>query len=236
MKKTKRAIILAGGFGRRLLPYTISIPKPMVPIKNKPIIRILIDQLISHGFNHVSLCLGYQSHIIEEYLTNLNLSIKIDFTFEKKPLGTIGPLKLINDLPNNFLLMNGDILTDLNFSNKFRKHTLNNNLFTINTFQRSQYVDFGVIHNNKNNKLINFFEKPTNTYLVSMGIYFLNKKILKYIPNNKHYGFDDLVLDLLKKRKKINSEIHKGYWLDIGRPDDYEKANKDYNKIIKKIL
>ncbi len=236
MKKTKRAIILAGGFGRRLLPYTISIPKPMVPIKNKPIIRILIDQLISHGFNHVSLCLGYQSHIIEEYLTKLNLSIKIDFTFEKKPLGTIGPLKLINDLPNNFLLMNGDILTDLNFSNKFRKHTLNNNLFTINTFQRSQYVDFGVIHTNKNNKLINFFEKPTNTYLVSMGIYFLNKKILKYIPNNKHYGFDDLVLDLLKKRKKINSEIHKGYWLDIGRPDDYEKANKDYNKIIKKIL
>lgn len=131
--------------------------------------------------------------------------------------------------------MNGDILTDLNFSKKFKVHTSNNNLFTINSFQRTQYVDFGVIQVNKNNIVKNFFEKPTNNYLVSMGIYFLNKKILNYIPSNKYFGFDDLVLDLLQKKRKIKTQIHKGYWLDIGRPDDYEKANIDFNKIHKKI-
>tara|TARA_B100001059_G_scaffold56775_1_gene51850 strand:+ start:29676 stop:30386 length:711 start_codon:yes stop_codon:yes gene_type:complete len=235
MNTNKRAVILAGGFGRRLMPYTIQVPKPMVPIKNKPIIKILIDQLIYHKFNHITLCLGYQSHIIEQYLIKQKFNVKIDFTYENKPLGTIGPLKLIDDLPENFLLMNGDILTDLNFSKKFKIHNLNNNLFTINSFQRSQYVDFGVIQINNNKIVKNFLEKPTNNYLVSMGIYFLNKKILKYVPLNKYYGFDDLVLDLLHKKKKINTEIHNGYWLDIGRPDDYERANKEFSKIQKKI-
>tara|TARA_B100000886_G_C20370372_1_gene469269 strand:- start:79 stop:789 length:711 start_codon:yes stop_codon:yes gene_type:complete len=236
MKTTNRAVILAGGFGKRLMPFTIRLPKPMVPIKNIPIIKILIDQLIKHKFNHITICLGYQSHIIEEYFKKLQLNIKIDFTFEKKPLGTIGPLTLIKNLPDNFLLMNGDILTDLNYSKIFNKHILNKNLFTINTFQRSQYVDFGVIKTNKNNIVSNFLEKPTNNYMVSMGIYFLNKKLLNYIPHNKFYGFDNLVLDLIKKRKNINTEIHKGYWLDIGRPDDYERANKEFNKIKKQIL
>lgn len=235
MKINKRAVILAGGFGRRLLPYTIQVPKPMVPIKNIPIIKILIDQLIYNKFNHITLCLGYQSHIIKEYFSKQKINIKIDFTYEKKPLGTIGPLALLHDLPENFLLMNGDILTDLNFSKKFKKHILSKNLFTINSFQRSQYVDFGVMQTNKNNIVTNFLEKPTNNYLVSMGIYFLNKKILKYIPVNKYYGFDNLVLDLLNKKKKINTEIHNGYWLDIGRPDDYKKANKEFNKIKNKL-
>lgn len=235
MKKGERAVILAGGFGRRLIPYTIRVPKPMVPINNTPIIKILIDQLINNKFDHITLCLGYQSHIIEEYFIKQKLNIKIDFTYEKKPLGTIGPLKLIDDLPENFLLMNGDILTDIDFNKKFKKHISSKSLFTINAFERYQYVDFGVIKTNKNNKVINFLEKPTNNYLVSMGIYFLNKKILKYIPANKYYGFDNLVLDLLKKKKKINTDIHKGYWLDIGRPDDYERANKEFNKIRKKI-
>ncbi len=235
MKSKNRAIILAGGLGRRLLPYTFKVPKPMVPIQNKPIIEILIDQLIKHQFQHITICLGHQSHIIKEYFDKKKFKIKIDFTFEKKPLGTIGPLKLIDDLPEDFLLMNGDILTDLNFSRIFKKHISNKNKFTINSFERSEHVDFGVIEINKNKIVRNFLEKPKNNYLVSMGIYIINKKILKYISKNKFYGFDNLVFDLLKEKQKINVEIHKGYWLDIGRPDDYERANKEFNKFKKKL-
>ena len=225
----KRAIILAGGLGKRLHPYTLSMPKPMVPVNNKPILELIIIQLIKNNFNYITLCLGHQSHIIIDFIQRTKFNIKIDYVIEKKSLGTVGPLHLIKNLPSNFLLMNGDILTDLNYKKLFNKHTKNKNLFTINTYERKQFVDFGVLGINKKNQLINFKEKPTYKYLVSMGIYFSNKEILKYIPQNINFGFDQLMLKIIKRNKiRIESFLHKGYWLDIGRPDDYEQALLDY--------
>jgi NDP-sugar pyrophosphorylase family protein len=157
----------------------------------------------------------------------------IDYSLEEKPLSTMGPLKLINDLPDNFLVMNGDVLTDLDLEQFYNAHVAEQNIFTVSAFARDQKVDYGVLEVGANNKLINFIEKPTTSYNVSMGVYMANKKILDYIPENQLYGFDHLMLDLIKYKQPASVKIHSGYWLDIGRPDDYEKACFDVeeNKI-----
>jgi len=140
----------------------------------------------------------------------------------------MGPLKLINDLPENFLVMNGDILTDLDFSQLYSKHVNSKNLFTISSIQREQINNYGVLKIDDNNKLFSFEEKPTVVFDVSMGIYMVNRNVLDYIPPNIAYGFDDLMLDLIKINKLPAVERYNGYWLDIGRPDDYEKAVDDF--------
>jgi len=198
---SKRAVILAGGKGTRLKPYTISLPKPLVPVGEMPIIEIIIRKLT-----------------------------KIDYSLEDRPLSTMGPLKLIKDLPENFLVMNGDILTDLDLGKFYNDHVKNENIFTVSAYSREQKVDYGVLEIGNDNKLVNFIEKPTNQYNVSMGIYMANKKILNYIPENQFYGFDHLMLDLIKLHQPATVKIHSGYWLDIGRPDDYEKACNDFSE------
>jgi NDP-sugar pyrophosphorylase family protein len=137
---------------------------------------------------------------------------------------------LINDLPENFLVMNGDVLTDLNIEEFYKFHVQNNNIFTISAHLREQKVDYGVLISGDDNKLSGFVEKPVNTYQVSMGVYMANRKILDYIPENQFYGFDHLMLDLIKFNNPATVKVHDGYWLDIGRPDDYEKACEDFGK------
>jgi len=228
----KRAIILAGGKGTRLKPYTLSMPKPLVPLENRPILEIIILQLKKYGFEHITITLNHMGESIKEYFgTGKKLDIKIDYTFESKSLSTMGPLTLIKDLPDNFLVMNGDILTDLNFSSFFLYHVDNNNNFTIAAYPRIEKVDYGVLESNKNNRLINFKEKPKNDYLVSMGIYMLNKEIVDLIPNNTFFGFDDLMYLLIKNENFPFLYNYDGYWLDIGRPSDYEKAMNEYKKL-----
>ena len=140
----------------------------------------------------------------------------------------MGPLKLIKDLPENFLIMNGDVLTDIDFNEFYNYHVNNDNIFTVSAFSREQKVDYGVLEIGIDNKLVNFIEKPTNRYNVSMGVYMANKRILDYIPENQFYGFDHLMLDLITLKLPATVKIHSGYWLDIGRPDDYEKACNDF--------
>lgn len=224
---SKRAVILAGGKGTRLRPYTISIPKPLVPLGDKPILEVLILKLKANGFNHITISVNYMAEMIKAYFGNgERLGVKIDYSLETIELSTIGPLTLIQDLPDNFLLINGDVLTDLDFNKFYLNHKENNNIFTIAAHKRLEKIDYGVLKSN-NGVLVGFEEKPTYDFLVSMGVYMLNKKVLNFIPKNKFFGFDHLMLAMISLNMNPNIHEHNGYWLDIGRPSDYEKAILD---------
>lgn len=231
----KRAVILAGGKGTRLKPYTISLPKPLVPIGEMPILEIIIRKLTKSGFDHITITINHMADIIRAFCGDgSKWETYIDYSMEDKPLSTMGPLKLIKDLPEDFLVMNGDVLTDLDFGVFYNEHVASHNIFTVSAYSRDQKVDYGVLEVGVDNKLVNFVEKPTTRYNVSMGVYMANRRILDYIPENQLYGFDHLMLDLIKFRSPATVKVHSGYWLDIGRPDDYEKACNDYeeNKIL----
>ncbi|MHB9056433.1 MAG: sugar phosphate nucleotidyltransferase [Paludibacteraceae bacterium] len=225
---SKRAVILAGGKGTRLKPYTISLPKPLVPVGGMPILEIIIRQLAKSGFDHITITVNHMADIIRAFFGDgSKWNVKIDYSLENKPLSTMGPLKLIKDLPENFLIMNGDVLTDLDFGKFYDEHVLENNIFTISAYTREEKVDYGVLQTGIDNKLIHFLEKPINKYNVSMGVYMANREILNYIPEDQFFGFDHLMLDLIKNEKPATVKVFSGYWMDIGRPDDYEKASND---------
>jgi NDP-mannose synthase len=224
----KRAIILAGGKGTRLKPYTISLPKPLVPVGDVPILEIIIRKLAKQGFGHITITLNHMAEIMMAFFNDgSKWGVKIDYSIESKPLSTMGPLTLIPDLPDNFMVLNGDVLTDLDFGGFFSYHLESKNDFTIAAYQREEEIDYGVLYQDKKHKLSRFEEKPTYNFLVSMGIYMLNKEILSYIPHNTFFGFDHLMNLLLQKNEPPTIYQHNGYWLDIGRPDDYEKALND---------
>jgi NDP-sugar pyrophosphorylase family protein len=224
----KRAIILAGGKGTRLKPYTISLPKPLVPIGEKPILEIIIIQLKEAGFNHITIAVNHYAEIIRAFFGNgSKWNLKIDYSEENMPLSTMGPLTQIHDLPENFLVMNGDILTDLNFDTFYTSHVNRGSDFTIAANTRIDKVEYGVLYKNDNSELIGFEEKPTNQYLVSMGVYMMNKTNMNFIPPNTFFGFDNLMNELIKSELLPYIYEFDGYWLDIGRPDDYEKAIND---------
>ena len=232
----RRAIILAGGKGSRLRPYTIVLPKPLMPIGDFPILEVVVRQLVRDGFNHISMAVNHQASLIRAFFGDgSKWSIKIDYFEEDKPMGTMGSLNKINDLPDDFLIMNGDILTDLNFGEFYDSHINNKSLFTIGANKRLQPIDYGVLESNKKGFLQSFIEKPKNEYLVSMGIYMANKKIKNYIPNG-YFGFDNLMLDLLSEKMPVKLYEFNGYWLDIGKPDDYIKAIEDFEVLKDKLL
>lgn len=231
----KRAIILAGGKGTRLKPYTISLPKPLVPIEDKPVLEIIIRTLITNGFEHITITLGHFGDVIKALFGDgSKWGITIDYSFEDKPLSTMGPLKMIKDLPDNFLIMNGDVLTDLDYNEFYEDHIRENNLFTVAAATRTSVVDYGVLKYDHSKTLTAFIEKPSYDYAASMGIYMANKKICNYIPDNMAFGFDELMLKLLANEIKVAVRPYDGFWLDIGKPDDYEKAIDYYKR--KEIL
>ncbi len=234
---SKRVIILCGGKGKRLKPYTTILPKPLMPIGDIPILEIVIRQLIKFKFNHITLAVNHQARMIESFFGNgSRWGAKIDYSLEDKELSTMGPLKLIKDLPNNFLVMNADVLTDLNYKKFFNYHLKNQNLFTISSHIRNEMIDYGVLIRGNKNNLKAFKEKPVEEFMVSMGIYAVNKKILDFIPKNKKFGFDNLMNKLLSKRINISFKIHNKSWLDIGRPEDYLKATEIFQKKKKSFI
>ena len=229
----KRAIILAGGKGTRLKPYTAVFPKPLVPVGDVPILEVIIRQLTTNGFTHITIAVNHLAEIIKAFFGDgSKWGIKIDYSLEDKPLNTMGPLKLISDLPNNFLVMNGDVLTDLNYAELYDDHVAQENLFTISAYERQQKVDFGVLDIGNDKKLTGFREKPVYEYNVSMGVYVLNRKILDVIPDDTPYGFDELMLELIKRETPATVNVFNGYWLDIGRPEDYEIACEEASRFI----
>lgn len=235
--KEKRAIILAGGKGTRLRPYTMVLPKPLMPIGDYPILEVIVKQLVSYNFTHITIAVNHQAELIKTYFRNgSKWGVKIDYSLEDKPLSTMAPLKLIHNLPENFLVMNGDILTDINYDDFYNYHINNNNIFTISSYKREVKSEFGVLELDKRNTLIGFKEKPIQYYDVSMGIYMMNKKSIEYIPKNTFYGFDNLMLDLIMQKQIVKVKTFEGYWLDIGRPDDYEVAIDIFEKEQEKFL
>ena len=224
-----KAVILAGGKGTRLRPYTTVIPKPLVPIGEKAIIEILLSQLYKNNVDEIFICVNHFAELIKAFLGDgKKYGIKINYSLETSELGTVAPLKLLKYLPDNFLVMNGDLLTDLNFNELFNFHLENQSNLTIATYRRDTKIDFGVIKSRPDDNIVlEFIEKPIYEFEVSMGVYVMNNKILDLIPSNIHFGFDNLINHLLEKKIPIKTFLYKGYWLDIGRPDDYEKANLD---------
>ncbi len=234
---SKRAVILAGGRGTRLRPYTVVLPKPLMPIGECPILEIIVKQLAHYGFNHITLAVNHQAEIIQAFFQNgEKWGIKIDYSLEHKPLGTMAPLRLIRDLPDDFLVMNGDILTDLDFSEFFASHVASRSLFTISSKVRKQNIDYGVLDTNGKGKLVGFREKPSFDYEVSMGVYMVGLDAVQSIPADAPYGFDTLMLDLLARGKSVNVRKFDGYWLDIGRPDDYMQAIDEFELMRKRFL
>jgi NDP-sugar pyrophosphorylase family protein len=224
-----QAIILAGGKGRRLLPYTTVLPKPLMPIGDYPIIEVILRQLKRCGFGRVTICTGYLHELIHAYLnSNHTLGLEISYTHEDTPLGTIGPLRIVEKLDDTFLVMNGDILTDINYQDLIKTHRKRGSIATVATYQRDIHIDFGVLEQNKDLKIIAFREKPTYHFDVNMGIYVFSKKILDYIPEDTHLGFDQLMHTLMAKNEVVHGYPHTGYWLDIGKPDDYARSIEEF--------
>ncbi len=224
-----KAVILAGGKGTRLKPYTILIPKPLVPVGEKAILEILIERLKSNGITEFILCVNHFADLIMAYFGDgRKWGVHIEYSIEDKPLGTIAPLKQVRNLPDDFLVTNGDVLTDLSFRQFHEYHLLHQAVLTVAVHKRKQRIDYGVIQSDDtDNVAVGFSEKPELDLNVSMGVYGLNKRVLDTVPDDAPFGFDDLVMTLLGSKQTVKLYPHTGYWLDIGRPDDYERANQD---------
>jgi NDP-mannose synthase len=224
-----KAIILAGGKGTRLRPFTSLIPKPLVPVGDKTILEILIGGLKRDGVTDLVLCVNHMSGLIQAYFGDgAKWGVNIRYSVEDGFLGTVAPIKLVKDLPDDFLVMNGDLLTDMDFRDLYDYHLQNRSLLTIATYKRTSQTDFGVIDVDKERNIVmGFREKPIQELDVSMGVYAFNKRLLRYVPDGKPFGFDELVLTLLRERCVVNIYPFNGYWLDIGRPADYDRANRD---------
>ncbi|GAB2947611.1 nucleotidyltransferase family protein [Micromonospora polyrhachis] len=226
-------VIMAGGKGVRLRPYTSTLPKPLVPIGDSyAILEIVLHQLAAHGFTHVTLAINHLGSLIRAFVGDgARFGLRVDYLEEHVPLSTIGPLFGMRDrLPEHFLVMNGDILTDLNYADLLHTHAESGAPMTVATFQRNVKIDFGVLAV-ENERIVEFQEKPTLDYRVSMGVYGLSAKTVAAYPEGLVFGFDHLVLDLLDQGNPPASYDFDGYWLDIGRPEDYDEANRRFESL-----
>lgn len=223
-----RAVVLAGGKGTRLLPYTTLLPKPLVPIGERPILEFVLESLKKSGFRQVTLCVGHLAALIQAYFGDgRKWGMKIDYSVESKPLSTIGPLAYVEGLGENFLVMNGDVLTDLDLASLYHAHAKAGVDLTVATHLREVKIDYGVLGYMPRGGLITSFqEKPTIPYDVSMGIYVLNRRCLKWVERGKPFGFDELVHRLIEQHRPVLAHPYKGRWLDVGRPEDYELAQQ----------
>ena len=232
-----RAVILAGGKGTRLRPFTATLPKPLVPIGDRAVLEIVLQQLSNCGVTHVTMAVSHLAHLLQAYFGNgEKWNLKIDYSLEDQPLSTIAPLKLIPDLPENFFVMNGDVLTDLNLVELYENHRRNDADITVATFRRDDKIDFGVLDTDPDNKIVGFREKPVYQFNVSMGVYVLNRRILDIVPNDAPFGFDNLMYACIEQNRKAICYPHDGFWLDIGRPDDYAQAQENIDELLKLIL
>jgi NDP-sugar pyrophosphorylase family protein len=230
MADPRHAVVLAGGMGTRLRPYTTSLPKPLVPIAGQhPILEIVLRQLAAAGFDGVTLAIGHLGGLIQDAIGDgSRFGLAVDYATETEPLGTIGPVVQIRDrLPGHFLVLNGDVLTDLDFAKVLADHAQREAPLTIAAFERIVETEFGVLEVD-GNEVVGFTEKPTLRYLVSMGVYGMSQSTIEPYTPGQPIGFDELVLDLLGRGRHPRTWPHSGYWLDIGRPEDYERANVEW--------
>lgn len=233
-----KAVILAGGKGTRLAPYTYVLPKPMMPIGDKAILEVLMRQMKRAGINHVVLTVGHLAGLMQAFFQDgAQWDLDISYSFEAKPLGTAGPLALVPNLDKSFLVTNGDVLTLLNFHDFFAFHHEHGGICTIAMYNRQVHIDLGVIEQNNGDFVITgYVEKPTLSYRVSMGIYMFEPRVLDYIPKNEYLDFPDLVKILLANGERIVGYPYSGYWRDLGNPEDYTQACLDFEQMRSQFL
>ncbi|MFH1279822.1 MAG: sugar phosphate nucleotidyltransferase [Candidatus Eisenbacteria bacterium] len=232
-----RAVVLAGGKGTRLAPYTTVFPKPLMPIDGMPILEVVIRQLKAHGFDRITLAVGYLASLIEAYFGDgSRFGVAIDYSREEGPLGTAGPLRLVVDLDETFLVMNGDLLTTLDFGKMLSFHRDRKCDATLGLFSREVKIDLGVIEADGEGNVREYIEKPTLNYDVSTGIYIMEPSVLGYIPPDGRFDLPDLVRALMQDRRKVMGYRFTGRWLDIGRHDDYAGAVEAFQEHRDKFL
>ncbi|MGI8511702.1 MAG: sugar phosphate nucleotidyltransferase [Solirubrobacteraceae bacterium] len=235
MSELRRAVILAGGAGRRLRPYTTVLPKPLMPIGDRPILDVVVRQLRRFGVEHITMATGHLAELIEAFFRNGEAyDLHIDYFVEHEPLGTVGALPMIDGLEGDFLVMNGDVLSDLDYSAVFRDHVESGAAATIATTTREVQITLGVIHTDDPedaNRLTGYSEKPVVRHDVSMGVYCFAQRALEYIECGQPLDFPDLVLKLVAAGELVRAWPSSDYWLDIGRPEDYERALDDFERL-----
>lgn len=226
------AVILAGGRGRRLEPYTITFPKPLVPVGEMPILEIVIRQLSLAGFTEVTMAVGHLSELLMSYFQDgSKWNVDINYSKEEQPLGTVGPLKLIDDLPETFLVMNGDVLTTLSYEKLFNYHVDSGADLTIACHRCSTKIDLGIIEFDGRLMVTGYREKPTLNYDVSMGVYVFNKSVLDLLDTGQRFDFPDLVNAIIKTGGNVKVYLSDDLWLDIGRPEDYAHASEVFESM-----
>jgi NDP-sugar pyrophosphorylase family protein len=224
-----RAVILAGGKGRRLAPYTITFPKPLVPVGDMPILEIVIRQLARSGFDHITLATGHLAELLVAYFGDgSKWGVRIDYSREERPLGTVGPLLLIDDLPETFLVMNGDVLTTLKYDWLYHYHENSQAELTIACHRCNTQVDLGVIEFNGQHQVTGYREKPTIPYDASMGVYVFQRRALDTIAGGQSIDFPTLVNLLIARKANVKVYMPECLWLDIGRPSDYAEASETF--------
>ncbi len=227
-----KAILLAGGKGIRLAPYTKVIPKPLMPIGERPILEVLLLQMRRAGVDEAVITVGHMAQLISTFFQNgEHLGLNISYSYEDIPLGTAGPLAMIDGLTDTFLVSNGDVLTTLDIRDLVAFHKEQKAVATIAMHHRQVHIDLGVIQLNEGPDIIGYIEKPNIDYMVSMGVYVFEPRVLSFIPPGDYLDFPDLVKILLAAGERVVGYHFDGYWQDLGRPDDYEQATQDFDEM-----
>ena len=230
------AVIQAGGKGTRLQPYTLVLPKPLMPVGDQPVLLILLKWLRRWGVKKTFITTGHLGHLIHVLCSNNGLDMDISYSQEPEPLGTVGGLRLLeNELTETFLTVNGDLLCDLDLRAFCSFHKKSGGLLTVAVTEKIIKVDLGVLEC-ENDLMISFKEKPNMRFKVSMGVYCMEPDILDLIPKLMPFGFDDLVYEMLERELPINVYVHNGLWMDIGREEDFLRAQKHFLKDYKSII
>lgn len=233
-----KAVVLAGGKGTRLAPYTKILPKPLMPVGDLPILEILLRQMKRAGVTEVILTVGHLAELLRSFFQDgSRFGLHIDYSYEEKPLGTAGPLSLVRDrLDDTFIVSNGDVLTTLNLRRMVEAHRQSGAAATIAMQMRHVKIDLGVLQCNGSLELTGYVEKPTYDFRVSMGIYLFEPEVVSYVPYNEYLDFPDLVLRMLEAGERVIGYPFDGYWQDLGRADDYEQAVQDFESLRPQIL
>lgn len=233
-----KAIILAGGKGKRLAPYTSVLPKPLMPIHGIPILEIIVKQLVHFGIKDLTFTVSLRSEpLLSAYFGDgKRYKARILYSREEKPLGTAGPLSILKDLPDTFLVMNGDILTTLDYRKLIQFHRQQDAVVTVAMNQKKIRLELGVMEFNRDYQLTRYIEKPALSYSVSMGIYVFEKSVLNWIPTKKYLDFPDLIQKLINENQHVACYPSKDFWLDVGSHEDYEEAQKTFKKIRMRLL
>jgi len=227
-----KAVVLAGGKGRRLAPYTTVIPKPLMPIGDMPILEVMLRQMKRAGVDEVILAIGHLGHLLRAFFGDgSQYGLRISYSIEESPLGTAGPLALIDGLDESFLVVNGDTLTMLDLAEFMSFHHRSGAVATIALSKRLVNIDLGVVQLNEDEAVVGYVEKPKYEFQASMGIYMFEPRVLKYIPGGEYFDFPTLVLRLLEAGEDVAGYRFEGYWKDLGRPEDYEQAVADFERM-----